>query len=315
MLDIQYLLFLQNLRELTGGIFNEIFNGFSKVGIEVVTLLPIVIYWSVDKEWGKKFIATLHGAEFLNGIVKLSVCAYRPWIRSDLIQPAGDSKLAATGYSFPSGHTTRASAVLGCTFLWQYKKQKWIAVLSAIGIFLVAFSRNFLGVHTPQDVICGFLLSMLVILIVEKITKIADGKEKLADKLTILGIIMIAATLIYIKLKPYPMDYIDGKLLVDPNKMMNDSFKGCGSLLALFIGLYLDRNFLHYEIPVGHKNLPLLTAVGLGIHFSWTSYFINPTIVALLGSHWGNFIAYFITTFFIIVLYPMVIKKFTKSEE
>ena len=35
--------------------------------------------------------------DLLNGVIKLSVCAYRPWIRSNLIEPAGDSKVAAFG--------------------------------------------------------------------------------------------------------------------------------------------------------------------------------------------------------------------------
>lgn len=61
------------------------------------------------------------------------------------------------------------------------------------------------------------------------------------------------------------MDYVDGKLIVDPAKMMNDFFKVSGSVTAFLISLCLDRHFIHYEIPVGHKNLPVLTAVGMVI--------------------------------------------------
>ena len=63
--------------------------------------LPFIVFWCVSKKWGYRYLATLGIGELVNGVVKLTVCAYRPWIRSDLIEPAGDSKVAATGYSFP----------------------------------------------------------------------------------------------------------------------------------------------------------------------------------------------------------------------
>ena len=120
----------------------------------------------------------------LNGIIKLTVCAYRPWIRSDLIEPAGDSKVAATGYSFPSGHTTVATITYGTVSVWQKDKRKWLSILCVVLILLTAFSRNFLGVHTPQDVVVGFTVSILIIWIVGMVQKKIEGNEKLTDILT-----------------------------------------------------------------------------------------------------------------------------------
>ena len=114
-MDIQYLLWLQEIRIATGGVFDELFNALSKVAVDLMPFLPFIIFWCVDRKWGYRFILTLGIGDLLNGIIKLTACAYRPWIRSDLIEPAGDSKVAATGYSFPSGHTTEATAVYGTT--------------------------------------------------------------------------------------------------------------------------------------------------------------------------------------------------------
>lgn len=115
--DIQYLLWLQELRNATGGIFDEFFNALSKFAVDIMPFLPFVIFWGVDKKWGYRFITTWGIGELINGIIKLTVCAYRPWIRSELIEPAGDSKVAATGYSFPSGHTMVATVTYGTTFV------------------------------------------------------------------------------------------------------------------------------------------------------------------------------------------------------
>ena len=47
------------------------------------------------------------------------------------------------------------------------------------------------------------------------------------------GILFVIGALFYITRKPYPMDYTaEGELLVNPQSMMNDSFKACGSFLG-----------------------------------------------------------------------------------
>ena len=81
-IDIQYLLALQWLRNATGDVFDEIFNGISKVAVDIMPLLPYVVFWCVSTAWGYRFIGTLWTGELINGIVKLTACAYRLWIRS-----------------------------------------------------------------------------------------------------------------------------------------------------------------------------------------------------------------------------------------
>ncbi|MBO6138111.1 MAG: phosphatase PAP2 family protein [Lachnospiraceae bacterium] len=307
--DIQYLLMLQELRNATGGMFDEFFNALSKFAVDIMPFLPFVVFWCADKKWGYRFITTWGLGEILNGIVKLTVCAYRPWIRSDLIEPAGDSKVAATGYSFPSGHTTVATVTYGTIIAWQRDKRRWLAVLCGILLALTAFSRNFLGVHTPQDVVVGFTMSLIIILVVGAVQKKVEGNERAVDILTIVGVIAVILTLIYIQVKPYPMDYVDGKLLVDPQSMMNDTFKACGAFLGLMLGSYADRHYLKYEIPVGAAELPMLTCSGAAILFAWKEWFAPATIVAACGSHWGNMIARFIMVFFAMTVWPMIITR------
>ena len=312
-MDIQYLLWLQELRNATGGVFDEFFNSLSKFAVDIMPFLPFVVFWCADKKWGYRFIASWGIGEVLNGIIKLTVCAYRPWIRSELIEPAGDSKVAATGYSFPSGHTTVATVTYGTTIAWQKEKRKWLVILCGVLIALTAFSRNFLGVHTPQDVIVGFCESLVIIFVVGLVQKRVEGNEKTLDILTIVGIAAAVLTLIYIMIKPYPMDYVDGKLLVDPQKMMNDTFKACGAFLGILIGSFLDRHYLKYEIPVGAAQLPILTCVGAAIMFGWKEWFSVATVVAAFGGHWGNLIARFIMVIFAISIWPMVITKACKE--
>ena len=308
--DIQYLLMLQELRNATGGIFDELFNALSKFAVDVLPFLPFVIFWGVDKAWGYFFLTCHWAGELVNGVIKLTVCAYRPWIRSDLIVPAGDSKTAATGYSFPSGHTRTATTIYGCTFVWQKDKRRWLAVTCAILILLTGFSRNFLGVHTPQDVMVGMLESVILIFVVAKVSEKVKGNEKLLDILTVVGIVFTIVSLVYIQVKPYPMDYdAAGELLVNPSKMMNDCFEACGAFMGFLIGSYADRHYIHYEIPFEHKNLPILVCVGAGLTFAWKEYFGPATFGLAFGGHWGNFITRLIMLLFAMCIWPIVIQK------
>ena len=314
--DIQYLLFLQNIREATGGIFDEFFNALSKFAVDVLPFLGYIVFWSVSKKWGYRFMTTVWCGEILNGFLKLIVCAYRPWIRSDLINPAGDSKTAATGYSFPSGHTTVATINYGTTLVWQRKQRKWLAVLCGILIALTGFSRNFLGVHTPQDVLVGFTVSTLLIIVIGLVQKKLENKEKVIDILTFVGVAAVIGVLAFVMLKSYPMDYdADGKLLVDPQKMMNDMFKACGGFLCLLIGSYVERHFIHYEIPEGRASLPILTCIGFAIMFAWKELFAPATLVPALGGHWGNMLARGLMVLFAMIVWPLVITKVCTSEK
>ncbi|RDC63384.1 Undecaprenyl-diphosphate phosphatase [Adhaeribacter pallidiroseus] len=74
-------------------------------------------------------------------------------------------------FSFPSGHSTSIMAVLGilCYFIFlDIKKRPLRNVLITLGlscIFLVGFSRIYLGVHFLTDVTAGFLLGFLWVLL------------------------------------------------------------------------------------------------------------------------------------------------------
>ncbi len=66
-MDIQYLLWLQELRIATGGVFDEFFNALSKFAVDIMPFLPFVVFWCADKKWGYRFITSWGVGELING--------------------------------------------------------------------------------------------------------------------------------------------------------------------------------------------------------------------------------------------------------
>ena len=159
-MDIEYLLFLQNWRNATNNMLTPFMEWISLFAVTYLILIPIFVYWCLDKKKGLYVLASYGMGIALNAVVKLTACIYRPWIRDARVLPAGDAITTATGYSFPSGHSSTASLIYGglAVVSWNPKKTRIFAVIAIICMLITGFSRNYLGVHTPQDVCVGLTL-------------------------------------------------------------------------------------------------------------------------------------------------------------
>ena len=162
-MDIQYLLFLQNFRNSINDALTPFMEMISLFAVTFLVIIPAMIYWCVDKESGLYTMASYTATIAINAVVKLTACVYRPWIRDSRVLPAGDAISTATGYSFPSGHTTMATSIYGAMAVSAWKKMRWVSILCILLVLITGFSRNYLGVHTPQDVAVGMTEGVLVI--------------------------------------------------------------------------------------------------------------------------------------------------------
>ncbi len=306
-LDIRYLLFLQDFRNSISDAWTPFMEFVSTFATRYLILAVLFIYWALDKRKGLYAISAMCLTLAVNQLVKLTACVYRPWIRDPRIVPAGDSITSATGYSFPSGHTATATPLFGGMAVTSDRKRRWIPALCILGTMLVGFSRNYLGVHTPQDVFIAICESVLCLIIMQKIFAYIETHPEKEDLFLIAGIIFGAVSIIYITFKPYPMTYVDGKLLVDPQKMMNDGYGDIAFLIAFCTGRFIERRWIRFK-PAGINTAGMiLCAVGMVI-FVLLNNNIGKPLDSMLGSHWGHFARRMITILYYTALYPLIIK-------
>lgn len=313
-MDIRYLLMLQEFRNGPGAFLAAFFAKMTFLG-ELTTALFIMsaIYWCIDKELGTYLLMGFSGNRLVNGVLKVTVCAYRPWIRDPAIVPHGDAITTATGYSFPSGHTMNAATVFGGGAVRKDFPAK-LRVMLGLMVVLVAFSRNFLGVHTPQDVLVGMIAGTLVMYLTYRLmTWLGDHPEK-STLVCVIGLVLAAAVALYAGLKSYPQDYDSaGKLIVDGAKMANDTFKGVGWCSAFLVGWILERRFIRFstDIPLTAK----LTRLTYGlISYYAVSLILVPLIKDWIGGPVGTLVSCFLQMFYISFCFPLAIKYLGKQE-
>lgn len=148
--------FIQALQTLSPAL-DDVMNAFTFLGrIEFYLVFIPFIYWSVDRRIGVRALLILIYTDFISSSLKLFFHEPRPyWV--------GDVKAlsAETSYGIPSSHASNSLAVGG--YLITRVRQNWARWLIGIVVFFIAFSRFYLGVHFPQDVLFGWLIGFAVL--------------------------------------------------------------------------------------------------------------------------------------------------------
>ena len=109
------------------------------------------------------------------------------------------------------------------------------------------FSRNYLGVHTPQDVLIGAATGVLCAFLLARLLRWADEGQNRDLLITAIGAALCGLSLWYVLAKSYPADRAaDGSLLVDPVKMQKDFFLSAGAVLGMLCGWLLERRKVRF---------------------------------------------------------------------
>jgi undecaprenyl-diphosphatase len=133
---------------------------------EVATVSVVVI---VGSAWAwragaLRAAAAVFGAGVLTGILTTQLQSHFARLR-----PHAPTRIAAIhDYGFPSGHAMAGTAVYGTVaVVLARQRPRWRGVLSVAGptlAFLLGFSRVYLGVHWPSDVVAGWLMGLAVLM-------------------------------------------------------------------------------------------------------------------------------------------------------
>lgn len=309
-MDIDFLLWLQNLRTPFWDTLLEAVT--DTVTSTAMYAVIAVIYWCVNKRAATYVALNIATGSMVNQALKNTFCVYRPWIRDPRVIPAGEAIHNATGYSFPSGHTQVASCEFLSVAVWQ-RKRKWVVAICSFLTLLVMFTRVYLGVHTPQDVLVSLAVSLAVIFVNAKVLGWVDDGKNRDVWFTAVGVALGVAFLCYGVFKQYPVDYdATGNLLVDPAEMIEDCYKAAGCVFGFFIGWLLERRFVSFDV-VGRPTVRVIRGAVGAVLLALIALLGRKGLVVVLGDCWGELIFFTVAFVFILFVYPYAFTRIEKS--
>ena len=222
---------LRSIQSIANPFLDILFQLITMCGEQIVLISIIaVIYWALDKKFGEYIAYSVLTSVLLNNTIKDIFKMKRP-IGEKGIRTLREQ--TATGYSFPSGHTQNASSFYGAMAI--YLKKRVMHIIATIMIILVGFSRLYLGVHYPKDVIVGGILGVLTSLICYKLYNKFENKMLLY---VITFVIFIPALTF-----AHSADFI----------------KGMGTYLGFIIGIYIEKKYVNFSVETSNGNKSSIT--------------------------------------------------------
>ncbi len=236
------------------------FSVITELGGEVFFMaVAIIFFWCSDKGKGYYVLTVGFVGTLLNQFLKLLFRVPRPWVKDPNFTIVESARAEATGYSFPSGHTQNAAATLGCTAMVLRKKA--LKILFWVLYALVAFSRMYLGVHTPMDVGVSLVLGLAMTIGLYPLFRDAENNPRriyaLLGGMVGLGVLFI----LFVEMYRFPAD-------VDADNLLHgveNAYKLTGAVTGMLLAYWLDQRYIHFDVKAPVLVQVIKCALGLAL--------------------------------------------------
>ena len=300
--------FLYLLEKLRVPGLNELMLGITTLGEETAFLaLALIFFWCIDKKRGYLLMAVGFTGTILNQFLKLACRVPRPWVLDPEFTILEQAREAAGGYSFPSGHTQFSVGTFGSICVTE--KNRWIKGVCIALMVLVPFSRMYVGVHTPADVLVGAGMALFLVWMMNKPVMASSEKTM---KLLIGGMIALALVfLAYVELWQFPAD-------IDPHNLesgMKNAYTMLGCLVGVAIVYVVDTKYLKFDTKAIWWAQLIKAGLGLVLVLAVKSVLKAPLDALFAGHMAARGVRYFLVVLTAGILWPMTFKWFRKMSE
>jgi len=298
---MEFLYLLEKIR-LPG--LNEILLAITTLGEETAFLvIGLFVFWCVNKRWGYYVMSVGFLGNILSQFMKILCRIPRPWVLDPKFTILEQAREAASGYSFPSGHTQSAVGTLGA--IAKCTGTRWLRVICITLAALVGFSRMYLGVHTPADVLVGAAMSIVFIF---ALYPLMFGK---ADRTlwVLAGISLLSiAYLVFMHTYPCPAD-ID---IHNYESAMKNSYTLLGATIGLTVVYPLEKRFVNFQEKAPWTAQVLKFLLGLVVVLAVKEGMRGPLDALFAGHLAARSVRYFMIVLVAGLIWPVTFQFFSK---
>lgn len=296
------LYFLESIR-VPG--LNEFMLLITHLGEETAFLvLALIVFWCVDKYQGYYLLGVGMLGNLANQFLKITCRVPRPWVRDPEFSVLGDAKEAATGYSFPSGHTQTAVGTFGC--IAAGTRRRWIRIVCIAIAVTVGISRMYLGVHYPSDVLVGGGMALAMVLLLKNV--MLGGKRQRIPVVFGVLILLSGVYLAYVSLYPFPGD-LDADNYASALK---NAYTFLGTNAGVLAVYFADEKKLNFQTKAVWWAQILKAVVGLGLVLAVKEGLRAPLEALFAGHLAARAVRYFLIVVVAGIVWPLSFRWFAK---
>lgn len=298
---------LYALEKIRTPFWNGVMSAVTQLGGEVIFIVAaVVVFWCVSKWEGYYLMTIAFCGTVLNQFLKLICRVPRPWVRDPNFTIVESARAEATGYSFPSGHTQNAIGLFGGMARWGGRR--WVRLgLTALAM-VIAFSRMYLGVHTPADVGVSLVLAAALVLGLYPLMRRAQEKPRYMGYVLAAMLVVSGAFVVFVEAYGFSAD-TDAENLASG---IGNAWKMLGAVAGMTLAWLLDRRYIHFETQAVWWVQVIKVAVGMALLLAIKSGLKAP-LLALLG-HEGlaGGVRYFLLVLVAGAVWPLVFRPMSK---
>ena len=298
---MELLYFFESIRT---PVLDELMLLITKLGEETAFLVAaLILFWCVDKRKGYFVLSVGFVGTITSQFMKLLCRIPRPWVLDENFTILESAREAATGYSFPSGHSQSAVGTFGG--IAATIKNKWVRIVAICIAVLVPVSRMYVGVHTFWDVLVGSAISVALIFALRPVI-FSKNKNALPIFLGFMSLLAVGYTL-FVELYPFPTD-VDSENLASGVK---NAYTLLGALLGFLVVYFVDEKWLNFSNSAVWWAQILKVVFGLLLVLAVKSGLKTP-LNLLFGEYIGRSARYFLIVIVAGILWPLSFKFFGK---
>lgn len=293
--------FLYMLEQIRMPGLNEFMLAITHLGEETAFLvMALIVFWCVDKRRGYLLMSVGFLGTMANQFMKLWFRIPRPWVLDENFTILEQAREAASGYSFPSGHTTSAVGTFGAIAVTSHRKRTiTLCVLLAV---LVGFSRMYIGVHTPLDVTAGALTSVLLLLLLHGV----PWNERKMGALVAVMLAVSLGLLAFVELYRFPAD-------VDAHNLesgLKNAYTMVGCMTGVCVVYFAEKKYVNFTTRAFWWAQILKVILGLALVLGIKEGLRAPLEALFCNPYPARAVRYFLIVVVAGALYPMSFRFF-----